>query len=752
MQANEKIGPYRLIEPLGSGGMGTVCRAWDERLKRPVALKRILPTGAQNPKLLERFRREAEAVARLNHPAIVHIYDIVETEDGDWIVMELVNGRTLQALLREGPLEPQCAARLGREIAEGLAEAHAQGFIHRDLKAPNVMVTSAGRAKILDFGVAKQIQPEAQETTLSAPGLVIGTSYAMSPEQAMGLPLDARSDLFSLGSLLYEMVTGVAPFRAETAQATLARVCSFRQRPASALRPDVPQELSNLIDRLLEKDPVDRPTSAVEVAESLGDLAGTRAPRSQAAAGSRLSLQEEETVREGPPFIAFISKVSEPPPATPPSSGSLSGTGARATPAKVRHVAWWSSLVLLLAIVAIFPLAKNAAPSDPYVLYQEGQAYLRRYDKKGNLDKAIESFQRILAQDNQHAAAHAALAKAYCMKHLGESKDPMWLDQALSMARRAVALDEHLAMAWVSIGLVDYSRGRLGEAERAFKQALHLEPLNSDAYYGLGRVYESQKKVQDAESAHRKAIEIRPDRMYYDELGSLYYRTGRAREAIHTFQKSIELTPDSFYGYRNLSVVYYGQGDLAEAAAQLQKALQIQPDSTLYGNLGTIYFSQGFYPEAVEAFEKALELPGGANSDVQWGNLGDACRWTPGKEERAREAYLLGIQVIREKLGANPDDVTLRSRLALYLAKRGDRDEALAELRNLEKTAGKDASAWYRMVVAYEAAGSRKEALAALENALREGLSFENIKSDPELLGLRADRRYHEAIATFNAS
>jgi eukaryotic-like serine/threonine-protein kinase len=738
MESNEKIGPYRLVEPLGSGGMGAVWRAWDERLKRPVALKRVLSTAMDKPRFRERFRREAEAVARLNHPAIVHIYDIVETETGDWIVMELVDGRTLQDLLKqEGPLDPQRILRLGREIAEGLAEAHAQGFIHRDLKAPNVMVTPAGRAKILDFGVAKQIQPEAQETTLSSPGSIVGTSYAMSPEQAMGLPLDARSDLFSLGSLLYEMVTGVAPFRAETAQATLTRVCNFRQRPASSLRPYVPQELSDLIDWLLEKEPVDRPGSAVEVAAALGNLAGTRDSHS----GSRPLPEEEETLRDGHPFIASSAPAPGHPPATP-----------KAMPVRFRHVASWTSLILLLAIVASFLLAQNAVPSDPYVLYQEGQAYLSRYDKKGNLDKAIESFLKILAQDNQHAAAHAALAKVYCMKYLGESKDPLWLDRALPMARRAVALDKHLAMAWFSHGLVDYSRGRLGDAERAFKQTLRIDPLNADAFYGLGRVYESQKKIQEAEAAHREAIQIRPDRMYYDELGSLYYRNGRYGEAIHTFRKSIELAPDSFYGYRNLGAAYHAQGELAEAAAQFQKALQIQPDSTLYGNLGTVYFSQGFYPEAADAFEKALEMPGGANSYLQWANLGDACRWTPGKEERAREAYLRGIQLIREELGANPSDVTLRSRMALYLAKRGDRNKALAELTKLEKTAGKEINTWLRMIVAYEAAGARDEALAALGHALGEGLSIERVKREPELLALRADRRYHELLAASGPS
>jgi len=253
-------------------------------------------------------------------------------------------------------------------------------------------------------------------------------------------------------------------------------------------------------------------------------------------------------------------------------------------------------------------------------------------------------------------------------------------------------LDNDLAMSWVSLGLVHYSMGKLDDAVRDFNQALRREPLNADAYYGLGRVYEAQKKIPAAEAAHCKAITIRPDRMYYDELGSLYYHTGRTPEAILAFRKSIELAPDNYQGYRNLGAAYYAQGDLGQAAAQFQKALQVQPDSTLYGNLGNLYFAQGFYQQAVDAFEKALAMPGGANSYLQWGNLGDACRWTPDKKERAREAYLRGIQLIQEALRSTPEDVTLRSRLALYHAKRGDRDEALTELAKLEATAGKDAS------------------------------------------------------------
>lgn len=278
----ERVGPYRLAEPIGRGGMGVVWRAWDERLKRPVAVKHIR-ADARFTELRQRLWREAQAVAQLNHSAIVHIYDLVENPDDDWIVMELVEGQTLRNLIQEkGCLPFEQAIRLGLDISEGLAEAHSRGILHRDLKASNVMVTPAGRAKILDFGLAKQLPQgdggEDQEASISATGLVVGTSYAMSPEQVSGLLLDARSDLFSLGSLLYEMLAGEPPFRAATSAASQASVLIFQPPPLVEARPGVPQELANLVGHLLEKDPRFRPQSAGEVSRTLAGLSGISAP------------------------------------------------------------------------------------------------------------------------------------------------------------------------------------------------------------------------------------------------------------------------------------------------------------------------------------------------------------------------------------------------------------------------------------------------------------------------------------------
>jgi tetratricopeptide (TPR) repeat protein len=322
----------------------------------------------------------------------------------------------------------------------------------------------------------------------------------------------------------------------------------------------------------------------------------------------------------------------------------------------------------------------------------------------------------------------------------------MWLDQALPLAERAVALDGYLASARVSLGLVYTSLGRLDEANREIGKAIQLEPGNADAQYALGRLYEARTQLDLAEAAYQRAIALRPYRDFYDELGALYLRTGRLAPAIAAFQSSIRLAPDGVVGYRNLGTAYYLQGDLAQAAAQFQKALEIEPQPSLYANLGTLYFAQGLYPQAAQAFEQALELPGGANSYLLWGNLGDACRFLPEGGAQAREAYTRALQLLADPLRAAPRDVTLLSRRALYLAKRGDCAPALAAGGEIERLAQKDAAAQFRLVVAHEACGRREPALVVLESALHNGLLLTEAQRDPELLALRGDVRYHRLL------
>ncbi len=290
------IGPYRISERLGTGGMGEVFKAYDDRLDRWVAIKRIRPGKEDTDDNRERFQREARATAQLNHSAIVHVYDIFRDGDSDCIVMEYVEGRTLQSLTAEEPLDPALAATLGQEIAEGLAAAHAKGILHRDLKTENIIVTPERHAKILDFGLAKPLLSNELDASLTGKGQLVGTSRSMSPEYVGGEEVDHRSDLFALGVLLYETVAGHSPFKAQNTLATLKQVIIHQQPPTREMNPDVSPELSDLIDRLLEKSPDDRPQSAVEVADQLGQITG------QLSSG---------TIRAGSSYTHTLSDVSE---------------------------------------------------------------------------------------------------------------------------------------------------------------------------------------------------------------------------------------------------------------------------------------------------------------------------------------------------------------------------------------------------------------------------------------------------------
>ncbi len=254
--------------------MGAVYRAYDERLRRRVALKQIRADTVQTPVTRERFLREAQAAAGLSHPAIVQIHDFLEAGGTDWIVMELIQGQTLARLLREGPLDPGPATAIALDVCEGLVAAHDAGIIHRDLKTENVAVSTAGRAKILDFGLAKQLRFDGTEySSLSLEGQVLGTPRAMSPEQAQGYTVDHRSDLFSLGVLMYETSTGTTPFNGSTPFEIVTKICTHSQVPARQVAAGLPREISDLIDSLLEKDPLHRPQKTREVAVSLRGIA-----------------------------------------------------------------------------------------------------------------------------------------------------------------------------------------------------------------------------------------------------------------------------------------------------------------------------------------------------------------------------------------------------------------------------------------------------------------------------------------------
>ena len=263
-----KTGEYEVIELVGYGGMGAVLRAFDTKLNRIVAIKAMAPQLATNPMAVKRFLREAQAAAAVHHDHIVTIYAVDDEHRPPFLVMEFVEGQTLGAKIdREGALGLLHILRIGEQIAAGLAAAHKLGLIHRDVKPSNILLQNGiERVKITDFGLARA----GDDVDMTQPGLISGTPQYMSPEQAQGARVDARSDLFSLGSVLYAMCTGRPAFRAETVLGVLRRVCDDTPRPIHEINPEIPRWLEAIVEKLLAKNPTDRFQTAAEVAELLG--------------------------------------------------------------------------------------------------------------------------------------------------------------------------------------------------------------------------------------------------------------------------------------------------------------------------------------------------------------------------------------------------------------------------------------------------------------------------------------------------
>jgi Tol biopolymer transport system component len=310
LAAGTKLGPYEIVSPLGAGGMGEVYKARDTRLAREVAIKVLPASLSDDADRLRRFEQEARAASALSHPNIVTVHDIGREQETAYIAMELVDGKTLRELGASGPMALRRILNVAAQIADGLAKAHTARIVHRDLKPENVMVSKDGFVKILDFGLAKLVEPESGEMSAmptlvhsgTHPGTVMGTVAYMSPEQASGEALDFRSDQFSLGSILYELTTGQKAFQRKTAAETMSAIIREEPEPVVKLRPDLPLPMRWMLDRCLAKDPEERYASTRDLAR---DLASVRDHISEVTSGSEVLLAATPRPRRRLPALVL---------------------------------------------------------------------------------------------------------------------------------------------------------------------------------------------------------------------------------------------------------------------------------------------------------------------------------------------------------------------------------------------------------------------------------------------------------------
>jgi eukaryotic-like serine/threonine-protein kinase len=740
-----QLGHYQLLTSIGHGGMGLVYRARDTRLERDVAIK-CLRRELFEAHYIERFKREALLLAKLNHPNIVQIYDYIETPDQLALVMELVDGQNLHIHLREHLVTITQRLKWLVQISEGLAVAHDAGIIHRDLKAENILISQHGLAKITDLGIAKS-----QDFNMTLTDHVAGSYCSMSPEQAKGESINFKSDLFSLGILAYQLLCGAHPFGdTRNKLQVMQRIITETPNNPHQHNPELPIEAIDLLGQLLSKDPNNRPDNTHWVAgqfERLVNLVRESTALNDDTQAIILPLgssTKSGVTQDHPTFETRFTNSGK----TPAELRKLSIKNYLANHKILLSVSLFTVLIsVAIAIWQPFQTSNYFSENqstEPYSQAREfnkGIEAIKQYDRPGSLNLAEKSFNRILQHTPNNAAAVAGLSIVYSLRYNGDFEDPIWLQKADASAQQAVKLNSQLALAHVAQGRVLVLHAEKEKALIAYDQALKLEPSNILALHGKIRALRLMQRYDDAITLAEQGINKFPQEgLIAVELGAIYTDQRNYPKAEQAFRLSIERQPDSVDAYAGLNVALIFQNRDDEAMQVLQQGLQIRSSEHLHGNLGTILFNKGDYVAAAASFEAAVSPDkGNPKSHLAWANLADALLWIPGRETEAKNAYRKAQELLVPLLQRKGDDVTLISRLGLYSARLGDHAQAGPLLARAIELAPENTYVQFRVGLAYELLGQREAAINALTKAVKLGYPLNLIQAEPDLVNLRRE-------------
>ena len=732
VESGTKYGPYAIEAQLGAGGMGEVYRARDTRLGRTVAIK-ILPAhlcGTREAK--ERFDREARAISSVSHPNICALYD-VGTQDGvSYLVMEYLEGETLADRLNQGALALEPLLKMALEITEGLDKAHRAGLVHRDLKPANLFITQDEHIRILDFGLAKSIEAMGSGTNVAAataaggmgftsPGLTVGTIAYMSPEQARGEAVDARSDLFSVGVVLYEMATGRKAFGGSSTAVVFDAILNRDPQPVTELNERVPLAFENILSKLLEKDPDLRYQTAAELRSDLKrlsrDLGSGRRTAAADKSGSNVAQPAAPVKQKSVAVLYFENQ-----------SGSKEDEYFRdgITEDIVTEISKIGQL-------DIFPRSEMLAFRDkPVTAQQVGQQLGAAFVLEGSIRRS-GSRVRITAQLVEALTRHSVWAERYdrqmedvftIQEEIARSiaqalRITLTPQEEKTIARRPT--ENPLAYDFYLRGKNYTRRYYTDYALQMFEQAIQLDPQFALAHAGIaqvcGLVYELRERnpqlIERGMAACDRAMALAPD------LPEVL--VARAR-------------------------LFYAQKKYEDAVQLVMRAIERKPDCDgAWSILGRAYFAAGRYEEAAAFVERAIE-----------GNGDDYNVYSPftnslerlGRKKEAEQLQLRMGVVLRQQLEREPEDVRARVLLAVLLAGLGEgEDEAVRHLQTAVALRPRDTNTLYNAACTYGVLKRRTEALETVKKALAAGYgNLDWMAKDPDLDCLHDDPEFRRLV------